>query len=198
MLAYKLIGPYCKLQFCVFATLPTFCRIQLPAQISQIGHNLRNASIKIAYIHCLKEVMGYEACSRRQFIDDRIAPKVASGNAGHSTPTEWIKNDSTFRQILRDNTGYALGWNFCMIGVRVISIGILPGGDFSAALAHVARTICRRAEREIIQFYQQSTNSLYHENIEKSVIYLNRLSDYLYILARFINHLNNFPEKEWK
>jgi cob(I)alamin adenosyltransferase len=88
--------------------------------------------------------------------------------------------------------------NVMQNSIPPINTFILPGGDFSAALAHVARTICRRAEREIIQFYQQSTNSLYHENIEKSVIYLNRLSDYLYILARFINHLNNFPEKEWK
>ncbi len=75
---------------------------------------------------------------------------------------------------------------------------ILPGGTLPAAMAHVARTICRRAERKIIQFYEPSSNLLYHENIVKITIYLNRLSDYLYVLARFINSNKNFPEKEWK
>ncbi len=55
---------------------------------------------------------------------------------------------------------------------------ILPGGSRSAALAHVCRTICRRAERRIYQLMETS-------EVEEPVLsFINRLSDYLFVLAR--------------
>ena len=58
---------------------------------------------------------------------------------------------------------------------------ILPGGTRAAALAHVARTVCRRAERSLIRLAAAEAVS------ERSRIYLNRLSDLLFVLARAIN-----------
>lgn len=59
---------------------------------------------------------------------------------------------------------------------------ILPGGSKPASLLHLARTVCRRAERKVI--------SLFHEEKVRSevIVYLNRLSDYLFVMARFVNH----------
>ncbi|MCD7977502.1 MAG: cob(I)yrinic acid a,c-diamide adenosyltransferase [Tannerellaceae bacterium] len=55
---------------------------------------------------------------------------------------------------------------------------ILPGGSRSASLAHVCRTICRRAERRIYQLHEESP-------VEDAVLmFVNRLSDYLFVLAR--------------
>ena len=67
-----------------------------------------------------------------------------------------------------------------------------PGGTPGAASLHVARTVCRRAERNCIRCG-------YHESINPEVIiYLNRLSDLLFILARMENQLAGIEEHKWK
>jgi cob(I)alamin adenosyltransferase len=69
---------------------------------------------------------------------------------------------------------------------------ILPGGARSAALAHVARTVCRRAERAVVRLSR-------HEDIrDGAVVYLNRLSDFLFVLARYVNQQAGVPEPTWK
>ncbi len=69
---------------------------------------------------------------------------------------------------------------------------ILPGGSKSAALLHYARTVCRRAEREVAALMKTV-------EIEKNVlVYLNRLSDLLFVLARYCNQINGTPEIIWK
>src|SRR5688572_17173415 len=69
---------------------------------------------------------------------------------------------------------------------------LLPGGSPGAAQLHVARTVCRRAEREAI--------SLSHEEpIGELVLpYLNRLSDALFVMARYENHERGVDEPLWK
>ena len=68
---------------------------------------------------------------------------------------------------------------------------ILPGGTIGAAHLHVARTVCRRAEREAIALARQ-------ERIGPYVIaYLNRLSDALFVMARYENHGRGGPEPTW-
>jgi cob(I)alamin adenosyltransferase len=68
---------------------------------------------------------------------------------------------------------------------------ILPGGSVGAAYLHVARTVCRRAERDVITLSRQET-------VGPNVIrYLNRLSDALFIMARYENHAQDIPEPLW-
>lgn len=68
---------------------------------------------------------------------------------------------------------------------------ILPGGSKGAALLHVARSVCRRSERLVVKL---SKNNVISENI---IIYLNRLSDLLFVLARFENDVNQIPDVPW-
>ena len=69
---------------------------------------------------------------------------------------------------------------------------ILPGGSPLAARLHVARTVCRRAERCVVRLSR-------HEDIgDGLIVYLNRLSDLLFVLARFANSRANVPEMRWK
>jgi cob(I)alamin adenosyltransferase len=69
---------------------------------------------------------------------------------------------------------------------------ILPGGSKSASFLHLARTVCRRAERKIIELdLEESINP-------DIIVYINRLSDLLFVLARFANHISSTPEIEWK
>lgn len=70
---------------------------------------------------------------------------------------------------------------------------ILPGGHIAVSTIHIARCVCRRAERICVQMQEEA---LY---IEPVVIkYLNRLSDYLFVLARYIGHLLQVEEIAWK
>ncbi len=69
---------------------------------------------------------------------------------------------------------------------------ILPGGLKGSALLQHARTVSRRAEREVVSL---SKNEEITEEIE---IYLNRLSDLLFVLARYENYFNNVPDVLWQ
>jgi cob(I)alamin adenosyltransferase len=74
--------------------------------------------------------------------------------------------------------------------VPVLRRFILAGGSSSGASLHVARTICRRAERAVV--------SLGREQVESEVlVYLNRLSDLLFVMARVANRRAGAPELEW-
>ncbi|MEE2632301.1 MAG: cob(I)yrinic acid a,c-diamide adenosyltransferase [Candidatus Neomarinimicrobiota bacterium] len=69
---------------------------------------------------------------------------------------------------------------------------ILPGGNSFSSNLHLARAIARRSERSIVDLY---IKDLENNNIVK---YLNRLSDYLFVLSRFYNKSNNIDENMWK
>ncbi|HLR90286.1 MAG TPA: cob(I)yrinic acid a,c-diamide adenosyltransferase [Balneolaceae bacterium] len=69
---------------------------------------------------------------------------------------------------------------------------ILPGGSPAGATLHFARTVCRRAERYTAGLMQKE------EINEQTLIYLNRLSDLLFVLARFENQQAAIPETAWQ
>lgn len=74
---------------------------------------------------------------------------------------------------------------------------ILPGGHHSAGLAHVARTVCRRAERHTVAAYRAMSDKDGLPQIDQLLIYLNRLSDYLFVLARCCNVANGSKDTLW-
>ena len=68
---------------------------------------------------------------------------------------------------------------------------ILPGGSDESSRCHLARTVCRRAERRILTLSKESY-------VDPGVIsYINRLSDYLFIAARYLNFLNGVEDIAW-
>lgn len=69
---------------------------------------------------------------------------------------------------------------------------ILPGGHPCGATLHLARSICRRAERTIVPLNQQA------DVPDNVAIYLNRLSDYLFVASRYVNHQLNLRETTWE
>jgi cob(I)alamin adenosyltransferase len=68
---------------------------------------------------------------------------------------------------------------------------ILPGGSLPAGHLHVARTICRRAERLVVALHDDSAPT------RSTIAYLNRLSDYLFVAARFANHRLDVDDVPW-
>jgi cob(I)alamin adenosyltransferase len=69
---------------------------------------------------------------------------------------------------------------------------ILPGGSQAGATLHLARTICRRAERAVVACSKKEEVS------DASIIFMNRLSDFLFVLARYENKYAGTPEETWK
>ncbi|MET0553066.1 MAG: cob(I)yrinic acid a,c-diamide adenosyltransferase [Vicinamibacteria bacterium] len=68
---------------------------------------------------------------------------------------------------------------------------VLPGGNPVGAHLHHARTVCRRAERSAVALAREATVD------PLAIVYLNRLSDLLFVLARYDNHLSGRPEVTW-
>lgn len=68
---------------------------------------------------------------------------------------------------------------------------ILPGGHTTVSYCHIARCVCRRGERLIVHLSESNTVD------EKVIIYINRLSDYLFTLARYLGHKLGVTESLW-
>ena len=74
---------------------------------------------------------------------------------------------------------------------------ILPGGHPTAAWAHVARSVCRRTERHAVGLFRGDP-TLYAADVYETILcYLNRLSDYLFVLARYCNFVQDIQDIEW-
>jgi cob(I)alamin adenosyltransferase len=69
---------------------------------------------------------------------------------------------------------------------------ILPSGSQAGAMLHLCRTVCRRAERQVVRLSHE-------ERVNPDILsYLNRLSDLLFVLARHVNKAAGKPETEWR
>jgi cob(I)alamin adenosyltransferase len=69
---------------------------------------------------------------------------------------------------------------------------VLPGGSSEAAATHVARTVCRRAERMVVALGEPG------DDTSRATRYLNRLSDFLFVAARYANHAKGVDDVPWK
>lgn len=75
---------------------------------------------------------------------------------------------------------------------------VLPGGHLSASLAHMARCVCRRTERRVIALVAaEDGSSGPTETMTHILAFLNRLSDYLFVMARYCNLLHGHEEVVW-
>lgn len=72
-----------------------------------------------------------------------------------------------------------------------LKVFVLPGGSEAISFCHIARTVCRRAERRILDLHTE------HPVDELIIKYINRLSDYLFVLSRKIAFDNKVEEQAW-
>ncbi len=110
-----------------------------------------------------------------------IGAKVAGANVAAGLPTT---GDVGTMETAIDNMERQLGTAFNGF--------VMPGGCLPAAECHVARTVCRRAEILLLR-----AAAVAAEQTDDSVAYINRLSDFLYALAKKINHLAGVNEIKW-
>ena len=80
----------------------------------------------------------------------------------------------------------------CQRDLQPLQSFILPGGGMIAAFLHQARTVCRRAERDVLRLMRR-------EHVGPHVLeYVNRLSDLLFVLSRWVSHHMGEPEYLWE
>ena len=75
---------------------------------------------------------------------------------------------------------------------------ILPGGHPTAAWAHICRTVCRRAERKLTRIADEYVQGKAANQFQLALVYLNRLSDYFFVVARYCNHTQGVSDTLWK
>lgn len=78
-------------------------------------------------------------------------------------------------------------------GLPELAHFILPGGSLLGAQLHVTRAVCRRTERALVELHNENDVELLPEILQ----YMNRLSDFLFVLARAVNYATQTPETQW-
>ncbi len=107
--------------------------------------------------------------------DEKVLEKLPTLSTSH---IEWLeKQIDLFHQPL-----------------PVLKEFILPGGPEASAWAHMARTVCRRAERNVAEIHMHSQNTVVYKN---TLVYLNRLSDFFFTAARWIHFKTKTAEIKW-
>ncbi|MGB2907906.1 MAG: cob(I)yrinic acid a,c-diamide adenosyltransferase [Candidatus Aminicenantaceae bacterium] len=75
---------------------------------------------------------------------------------------------------------------------------ILPGGHTSSAWAHIARSVCRRVERRVVALREgEASEGTDEPSLQNAQVYLNRLSDYFFVLARWCNFKHGMSDMVW-
>ena len=105
------------------------------------------------------------------------------------------ENDETYKKLpqLKEETVSEMEKCIDQMDAKLpkLSSFVIPGGSIESAQAHVARTVCRRGEREIVKLSEK-------ENIDPLLIkFINRTSDYLFVLSRYILLLEKKKENFW-
>lgn len=142
----------------------------------------------------LNSVLGIVRALRPKKKIDTVLQQIQSDLfvLGADLATPMTKNQSTIPRIQSSHT-VALEKIIDTLeaSLQPLKAFILPSGTPIASYLHFARTVCRRAERQVVRLSRS-------ENIGSEVIvYLNRLSDLLFVLARYANHLEKKKEVQW-
>jgi cob(I)alamin adenosyltransferase len=150
-----------------------------------------NAAVGVARAFNAAEIERAPACHRLDEILRRVQSELFDLGAELATPpSAW--QPGMFRVGAAQVTALEELMDGCQADLEPLRSFILPGGGRVSALLHVARTVCRRAEREVLRLMQQEDVG------DQPLAYLNRLSDLLFVLSRWIGHQLGEQEYLWE
>lgn len=132
---------------------------------------------------------------REQFASSFLQLKRIQNNLFVLQTLLATENDETYKKLpqLKEETVSEMEKCIDQMDAKLpkLSSFVIPGGSIESAQAHVARTVCRRGEREIVKLSEK-------ENIDPLLIkFINRTSDYLFVLSRYILFLEKKKENFW-
>lgn len=161
------------------------------ARIEAIG-NIDELNTLIGVINStIKKKTASKKLTKIQELLTKIQSDLFVCGGDIATPLDVHKNLKQVRIELADVEKLEKEIDFYSEQLEPMHSFILPGGSETGALLHQARSVCRRAERSVVY-------AMKHEEISGTCqIYLNRLSDLLFILARTVNKYNQIQEQPW-
>ena len=134
----------------------------------------------------------YELDSHVQKILFSVQNELFNIGAELVTVGKEVKGAKTFKLLKSKVTSLETKIDLYSKKLSPIKTFILPGGSKSSSFIHLARTVCRRTERGLVLLSEASP-------VNKNLLmYLNRLSDLLFVLARYSNFLQNTKDVIWK
>jgi cob(I)alamin adenosyltransferase len=135
----------------------------------------------------LNALIGVAAPTGHEDVDDRLA---AVQNQLHVLQADLANPEEGDTSIERSHVDALEAWiDDVEAELEAQTAFILPGGGEAGSRLHHARTVCRRAERTVIALGEDESVS------QPVIVYLNRLSDLLYVLARLVNSREGEPER---
>jgi cob(I)alamin adenosyltransferase len=162
------------------------------------GTRVRKSDARVAAYGDVDELNAWLGLVRASSLDADVSEMVVqiqrdlfALGARLADPSHRIADRVVKAAIKPDDIGRLEGWiDLLETELPPLRRFILAGGTPAGASLHVARTACRRAERAMV--------ALEKESIEPELlIYINRLSDLLFVMARAVNHRAALPELEW-
>ena len=161
------------------------------------GERVHKDALRIEVYGTIDELNSILGIARTHHVNDmlddylnRLQQELFIAGSDLATPLE-TKNVS----IPRIDHSMTEAWEHVIDAIDAqlapLTAFILPGGNPCASMLHLARTVCRLVERRCVTLQSFS-------EINPAVIpYLNRLSDLLFVLSRYANHITNTPETKW-
>jgi cob(I)alamin adenosyltransferase len=147
-----------------------------------------NAALGVARAVNAAEIKRALACASLDRILTRLQNELFDLGGELATPASEFR-PGMFRVGAAEVKALETTMDECQKDLAPLKSFVLPGGGRVSAFLHVARTVCRRAERDVLRLMR-------HEDIgDQPLAYLNRLSDLLFVLSRWIGH--HLGEKEF-
>jgi len=150
-----------------------------------------NAAIGVARAFNTSEIDRAPACRQLDDMLRRLQSELFDLGAELATPPTAFQ-DGMFRVGAAEVTALEQLMDRCQEDLAPLRSFILPGGGRVSALLHVARTVCRRAERDVVRLMRAEAIG------DQPLAYLNRLSDLLFVLSRWIGHHLHEQEYLWE
>ncbi|MCW5892831.1 MAG: cob(I)yrinic acid a,c-diamide adenosyltransferase [bacterium] len=150
-----------------------------------------NATLGVVRAFNAAELDRHPACGELDAILRRLQNELFDLGSELATPPEAFQ-EGMFKVAAEQVTALETCMDRCQEDLAPLHSFVLPGGGRTSALLHTARTVCRRAERDVLRLMR-------HETVgELPLAYLNRLSDLLFVLSRWIGHHLGEAEYLWE
>jgi cob(I)alamin adenosyltransferase len=150
-----------------------------------------NAAVGVARAFNAAEIDRAPACRELDAILRRLQSELFDLGAELATPPDAFQT-GMFRVGPAEVSVLEQIMDRCQQELEPLRSFVLPGGGRVSALLHVARTVCRRAEREVLRLMR-------HDDVgDQPLAYLNRLSDLLFVLSRWTSHHLGEQEYLWE